>query len=143
MNSFENRGIVNTFGAYQDYYVSSNSVLSNEIPLAISWIGTLQGFLLLVVGILCGPVFDRGYVRHLIVTGSFLVVFGMMMTSLGQRYWQILLAQGVCVGVGAGCLFLLSVAMMAMYFTSKRAFMTGITNAGGSVGTFVLEKSPS
>ena len=127
-----NRGIVNTFGAYQDYYVSE--LLANKTPSAISWIGTLQGFLLLVVGILTGPIFDRGYVRHLIVVGTFLVVFGMMMTSLGKAYWEVLLAQGICVGVGAGCLFLPSVAIMATYFSSKRAFMTGITNAGGSIG---------
>ena len=126
------RGIVNTFGAYQDYYESA--ILAHETPSAISWIGTLQGFLLLIVGILTGPIFDRGYIRHLIVTGTFLVVFGMMMTSLCKSYYQILLAQGICVGLGAGCLFIPSVAIMATYFSSKRAFMTGITNAGGSIG---------
>ena len=66
----------------------------------------------MVIGILTGPIFDRGYVRHLIVTGTFLVVFGMMMTSLCKSYYQILLAQGICVGMGAGCLFIPSVAIM-------------------------------
>lgn len=126
------RGIVNTFGAYQDYYEST--ILSHETPSAISWVGTLQGFLLLIIGILTGPIFDRGYVRHLIVAGTFLVVFGMMMTSLCKSYYQILLAQGICVGLGAGCLFIPSVAIITTYFSSKRAFMTGIANAGGSIG---------
>lgn len=58
----------------------------------------------------------------------------MMMTSVCKSYYQISVAQGICVGLGAGCLFLPSVAIMATYFTSKRAFMTGITNAGGSIG---------
>lgn len=126
------RGIVNTFGAYQDYYESE--ILAHETPSAIFWVGTLQGFLLLITGFLTGPIFDRGHVRHLIFTGTFLVVFGMMMTSLCKSYYQIILAQGVCVGIGAGCLFIPSVAIMATYFSSKRAFMTGITNAGGSIG---------
>ena len=126
------RGIVNSFGAYQEYYESA--ILAHETPSAISWIGTVQGFLLLIIGILTGPIFDRGYVRHLIFSGTFLVVFGMMMTSVCKSYYQIFLAQGICVGLGAGCLFLPSVAIMATYFTSKRAFMTGITNAGGSIG---------
>lgn len=126
------RGIVNSFGAYQEYYKSA--ILAHETPSAISWIGTVQGFLLLIIGILTGPIYDRGYVRHLIFSGTILVVFGMMMTSVCKSYYQIFLAQGICVGLGAGCLFLPSVAIMATYFTSKRAFMTGITNAGGSIG---------
>ena len=66
--------------------------------------------------------------------GTFLVVFGLMMTSLAKAYWEILLAQGICVGIGAGCLFLPSVAIMTAYFSTKRAFMTGIVNVGGSIG---------
>ena len=126
------RGLVNTFGVFQDYYESA--ILSTSTSSAISWIGTLQGFLLIVVGILTGPLFDRGYFRHLIFTGAFLVVFGMMMTSLCKTYYQIILAQGICVGIGTGCLFVPSVAIVATYFTSKRALMTGITAAGGSIG---------
>ena len=87
-----------------------------------------------MVGILTGPLFDKGYLRTLLATGTFLVVFGMMMTSLGKAYYQLFLAQGICVGIGAGCLFVPSVAIIPNYFTAKRAFMTGITAAGGSVG---------
>lgn len=126
------RGIVNTFGVYQAYYEST--ILSSSTSSAISWIGTIQGFLLFLVGILTGPLFDKGHFRALISTGTFLVVFGMMMTSLSSSYYQIFLAQGVCVGLGAGCLFVPSVAIMATYFTTKRALMTGITAAGGSIG---------
>lgn len=57
-----------------------------------------------------------------------------MMTSLGTSYYQIFLAQGVVVGLGAGCLFVPSVAIVSTYFTSKRALMTGFTAAGGSIG---------
>ena len=36
----------------------------------------------------------------------FLVVYGtMMMTRLGPQYWNFLLAQGFCIGLGAGCIF--------------------------------------
>ena len=58
-----------------------------------------------------------------------------MMTSLGTQYYQIVLAQGVCVGIGAGCLFVPSVAIVATYFTTKRALMIGIAAAGGSLGS--------
>jgi MFS family permease len=60
-----------------------------------------------------------------------------MMTSLGTEYYQIFLAQGLCVGLGTGCLFLPSVAIVATYFSTKRALATGITAAGGSIGSVI------
>lgn len=85
-------------------------------------------------GILTGPLFDEGYLRSLLATGTCLIVLGMMMTSLGKTYYELFLAQAVCVGIGTGCLFVPSAAIIPTYFTTKRAFMTGITAAGGSVG---------
>jgi MFS family permease len=73
----------------------------------------------------------------LLATGIFLVVFGMMMTSLATTYWQIFLAQGLCVGLGASCLFLPSVAIVATYFSTKRALAIGISAAGGSIGSVI------
>jgi MFS family permease len=125
---------VNTFGAYQAYY---ENYLTDSSSSEISWIGTFQGFLLIIFGIIGGPIFDRGYFRALLATGIFLVVFGMMMTSLATTYWQIFLAQGLCVGLGASCLFLPSVAIVATYFSTKRALAIGISAAGGSTGSVI------
>ena len=90
-----------------------------------------------VFGFIAGPIFDQGYFRALIITGTFLVVFGMMMTSLATEYWQLFLTQGVVTGLGAGCLFLPSIAIVATYFTTKRALATGVTAAGGSIGSVI------
>jgi MFS family permease len=90
-----------------------------------------------VSSIIVGPIFDRGYLRALLVTGTFLVVFGLMMLSLATEYWQIFLAQGLCIGLGAGCLFLPSVATTATYFTTRRSLAIGITASGGSVGSVI------
>ena len=130
------RGIINTFGVYQEYYESE--LLSSSTASAISWIGTIQGFLIFLISILTGPIFDRGYFRHLILAGTFLIVVGLMMTSLSTKYYQIFLAQGVMVGLGTGCLFIPSVAIVVTYFTTKRGLMTGISVAGGSIGELLM-----
>ena len=70
--------------------------------------------------------------------GSFLTVFGLMMTSICIHYWQILLAQGFCVGLGSGCLFVPSMAIVATYFSKKRALATGIAVSGSSIGGIIL-----
>lgn len=132
---FNSWGIVNTFGAFQTYY--EVGLLSNISPSAISWIGSLQGFLLLLFGVLTGPVFDMGYLHTLLAIGTFLIVFGLMMTSLSTQYYQVLLAQGVCMGLGSGCIFVPSVAIVATYFNRKRSYAIGIAASGSSIGAVV------
>jgi MFS family permease len=75
-----------------------------------------------------------GYFRSLIVSGSFLVVFGHMMLSLCTVYWQVLLAQAFCIGIGMGLLFIPSVAILSTYFTTHLALATGIAASGSSLG---------
>ncbi|CEH12521.1 Monocarboxylate transporter [Ceraceosorus bombacis] len=128
-------GIANTYGVYQTYY--EQTLFSDHSSEQIAWIGSLQSFLLLIVSALAGPLFDKGYFRSLVTLGSLLVVFGMMMTSLCTAYWQAILAQGLVVGVGAGCLFVPAVSIVATYFDKKRALAVGIVTAGSSIGGVV------
>ncbi|KAL8790010.1 MAG: hypothetical protein Q9195_006559 [Heterodermia aff. obscurata] len=125
-------GLTNAYGVFQTYY--STELLTSSTPSAISWIGSIQAFLLLFVGIICGRALDAGYFYHIAFIGGFLEVFGMMMTSLATKYYQVFLAQGICVGLGCGCLFTPSIAIVSTYFSSKRALATGITASGSSVG---------
>jgi len=129
---FNSWGIINTFGLYQTYY--STGFLSSSTSSDISWIGSVQAFLLIFVGPLTGPIYDAGYFRILIIVGSFLVVFGHMMLSLCTTYYQVFLAQAITVGLGAGCLFIPSVAILSQYFSTKLATATGLAAAGSSLG---------
>lgn len=129
---FNTWGIINTFGSYQAYY--KTTLLPDVSPSAISWVGSIQAFLLLAVGALSGPIFDAGYFRELLLGGSILLVFGQMMLSLATKYWQVLLAQAFCIGIGTGGLFVPSVAILSTYFTTKIATAMGLAAAGSSIG---------
>jgi hypothetical protein len=91
------RGFTLTFGAFQTYY--QHDFLKNSSPSAISWIGTVQSWLLILVGVLSGPLFDLGWFRPMLIIGNGLVIFGIFMLSLCKTYWQVFLAQGVCMGL--------------------------------------------
>lgn len=132
MLTFRTRGISNTFGAFEAYYVETN--LSGKTASDIAWIGSLQNFLLLMIGFITGPMFDQGYFRSLIVVGTFMITFGMMMVSLCTEYWQVMLAQAIVVGLGSGCMFIPCVAVLPQYFTTKRILATGIAASGSSLG---------
>lgn len=80
------------------------------------------------------PLYDLGHLRQLIAAGCFLVVFGMFMTSLCNEYWQVLLAQGFCMGFGLGCLFMPTTGVLATWFTQKRGLAMGIASSGSAIG---------
>lgn len=90
-------------GAFQEYY--QNNILSDYSPSTISWIPSLQIFFMNAMGPIVGTLHDNFGPRYLIFFGSLLHVFGLMMTSLGARYYQILLAQGVCSAIGVSFIF--------------------------------------
>ncbi|TVY78498.1 Non-canonical non-ribosomal peptide synthetase FUB8 [Lachnellula suecica] len=127
-----NWGLVNSFGVYQDYY--QTSYLADYPVSSIAWIGTIQGALLLLVGVISGPLFDKGYYRVILVVASVGVVFGLMMLSLATTYYQIMLSQGVLVGFCLGLLYIPSVAIIPLYFKRHRGLALGIATAGGSLG---------
>lgn len=57
------------------------------------------------------------------------------MLSLCTEYYQVILAQAVCIGIGAGCLFVPSVAIISTYFNNTRiALAMGIAASGSSLG---------
>ncbi|KAK0384878.1 hypothetical protein NLU13_7356 [Sarocladium strictum] len=124
----ETSGLVSTFGVCETYY--KTVMLPNDASSAISWIGSVQGSLPFFVGVLAGPLFDAGYFRELLASGLFLVVFGQFMTSLCQSYWEVMLAQGVCIGVGMGLIFVPSMAIIPQYFERRRALAIGIAASG-------------
>lgn len=56
-------------------------------------------------GPLVGAIYDHHGPRWLLIIGSFLHVFGIMMVSLGTEYYQIILAQGLCSAIGVSAIF--------------------------------------
>lgn len=74
--NFNTWGLLNTFGTFQSEY--STGLLRDSSQSSISWIGSLQAFLMLVIGVLCGRALDAGYFHVDITLGVFLEVFGMM-----------------------------------------------------------------
>ncbi|KAJ2981913.1 hypothetical protein NQ176_g1732 [Zarea fungicola] len=129
---FNTWGMINTFAVFQTYYESG--VLFKESSSNISWIGSIQCFLLQFAGLIAGPVYDRGHLRLLLLTGSFLIVFGFMMLSLCTEFWQVVLAQAFCIGIGAGLLFTPTVSLLPTYFTTRMGLAIGIASSGSSLG---------
>lgn len=126
-------GVANGYGIFQQYYTQA----LGESASNISWVGSVQIFLLFLGGVIAGRLTDGGYFRIVFALGVFLQLLGIFMTSLCTEYWQIFLAQGICLGLGNGFTFVPSLAILSQYFKKYRAFAVGLAAAGGAVGGLV------
>ncbi|KAL4881342.1 major facilitator superfamily domain-containing protein [Aspergillus karnatakaensis] len=129
---FNSWGVVNTWGVYQTYY--EQTMLADMNSSTIAWVGSLQSFLLMLIGVITGPLFDAGYFRALLAFGGIMLPLGMMMTSLSSKFWHLILAQGICVGLACGCLFVPAIAILPQYFRAKRGLANGLAATGSSIG---------
>lgn len=131
---FSTWGYLNSFGIFQAHYVS----LFHQTPSNVSWIVSVQIFLLLGMSSFAGRLFDAGYFRLTIVCGFVMQIAGIFFTSVSKTYWQAFLAQGVCCGIGDGLLWCPTVSLISTWFLKKRAIAIGLTLCGSSVGGVIL-----
>ncbi|KAH9846763.1 monocarboxylate permease [Lenzites betulinus] len=135
---FASAGMVNTYGAFQDYYEAT--LLPSSSSSSISLIGSLQIFFLYFIGTLTGRVFDAYGTKYLIITGTVITVFSLMMVSLCQKdqAYQVFLSHGVLFGFGIALLFNPAVAVLGHWFRKRRALAIGLTTGGSASGGVVL-----
>ena len=103
-------------------------------PANISWIGTVQSGLLVLGVVYSGKLYDCGYLKALTITGNFLIVFGMFMTSLCTEFWGLLVTQGFIMGLGMGFLFVPMMAVLSSWFNRKRGLAIGLAGSGSTIG---------
>ena len=131
---FNTWGYINSFGVFQVYHVQH----LHRPPSDISWVGSIQIFLLFSIGTVSGRASDAGYFKHTFAAGLLMQLLGLFMTSLSKTYWQLFLAQGTCTGVGNGLLFCPSLAVLTTYFLKRRAIAVGLAACGTATGGVVF-----
>ncbi|KAJ7813776.1 major facilitator superfamily domain-containing protein [Mycena olivaceomarginata] len=126
-----------SFGVYQDFY--TRDYLTRSSSSAISWIGSINAFLVISGGLLSGRLFDRGHFYLLVTGGSLLQCFSLFMLSLckPEQYYQIFLAQGIGLGIGAGTVYIPSIAVVSHHFQKRRALAMTIVASGSSLGAII------
>ncbi|KAK7909086.1 hypothetical protein PG985_014964 [Apiospora marii] len=135
INYFATFGLLNTFGLFQTFY--QTELLQGTSSSTISWIGSIQLFLLFIGGMAVGPAFDKVGARRLTVPGTLLYVLAFMFTSLGTRFYQILLAQGFLYGIASALLFYPTISVINVWFDKNRGLALGIVVSGSSIGGIV------
>ncbi|KAG5658059.1 hypothetical protein KAF25_007010 [Fusarium avenaceum] len=134
--SFCSFGWINSVGAFQEYY--QNDLLKGTSPSTVAWIPSLQIFFIMGTGPIVGKLYDTYGPRYLILGGSFLHVFGLMMASISTEYYQILLSQGVCSAIGVSAIFQPALSTIHGWFDKNRGAAFGILSTGSSLGGVIF-----
>jgi MFS family permease len=132
---FASFGWITCIGVFQDHY--QRDQLSEYSASAIAWIPSTETFIMFAGAPVCGKIFDSYGPMHLVLLGTTLHVFGLMMVSVSTQYYQFFLSQSVCSAIGASALFWASNNSVGTWFRRRRALAFGIVSSGSSVGGVV------
>ncbi|CAK7210384.1 hypothetical protein SCUCBS95973_000762 [Sporothrix curviconia] len=133
--TFAALGFANTFGVFQEYYITHQ--LQHKSADTIAWIGSCTAFFQFLAGSISGPLFDR-YGSWLLRPSTVVCVFATMMISLCTEFYQFLLCQGILLGIATGCMQFPAMAAVMQFFDKNRAAALGVAVAGSSVGGVVF-----
>ena len=131
---FSTFGYITSFGAFQTYYETALGVA----PSTISWIGSVQIFLLFFIGTFSGRALDAGLFQIVYVSGAVFQLLGIFTTSAATTFWQLFLAQALCSGIANGLQFCPAMSLITTYFAKKRALVVGIAALGSCSGGVVI-----
>ena len=90
-------------GTLQDYY--QNVKFRNTSPSKISLISSTETFIVYAYGLIFRGTIDSQGPRLVLMFGSVTHIFGLIMMSMSSKYYQVLLAQGICSSVGASAIY--------------------------------------
>ncbi|CAG5174771.1 uncharacterized protein ALTATR162_LOCUS10891 [Alternaria atra] len=127
-------GFFTSFGVYQTYYENTLGIS----PSTISWIGSLQVFLLFFLGTFTGRATDAGLFRPVYIAGACFQLLGIFTLAESKTVWHVFLSQGVCLGIANGLQFCPSMALVSTYFVKRRAFALGFTALGSCTGGVIF-----
>lgn len=85
-----------------------------------------------------GRLFDSYGPRWILVSGTIVYSFGLMVTSLSDQYYQFILSQGIVLALGASAVFNCATNSVITWFFKRRATALGIMVSGSSLGGVVL-----
>ncbi|KAK3941006.1 monocarboxylate transporter [Diplogelasinospora grovesii] len=161
-------GYNQTYGVFQEYYLSSTQTLLNPPPSSLpnpptaelAFVGTLGAGLTWAGSIFVNPLisriehshynhshlsdpssrslFHRLGVKHVTILGVALMCCGFLLASFAMTVTQLLLTQGLLYGIGSSLLYFPLLGPAPEYFTKHRATALGLILSGGGVGGLVL-----
>ncbi|KAJ3321758.1 hypothetical protein HDV06_003907 [Boothiomyces sp. JEL0866] len=130
-------GISYIFGVYLEAYIKDPMLSSISIS-NISLIGSFTSAGLPFFAIPAGNLVDRFGHRAVGIVGGVMYMVSLILASISTTYWQLLLTQGVMLGISISVAYFPALTILSQWFVEKKGFATGIAVAGSGIGGLIL-----
>ncbi|KAL2008901.1 hypothetical protein VTN00DRAFT_7095 [Thermoascus crustaceus] len=130
------------FGVFQSFY--EKTLLAGQDRSKIAFIGSVQLFGLIFMGIIAPPLVSRGlsrglwgYLRPLSFGGTLLLIVTHAITGVCTSWTPLFFIQGILTGVAMGVVYHSCMAAMTLFFSTRLGAATCICMVGTSTGAIL------
>jgi len=131
-------GFLFTWNVFEDHY--HHVFLTDQNPMAVRFIGSVQFFLAFLLSLVAGKLADIGFFRHTVHAGSVLFAVSLLLLSFigEEEFGKIFACQSLGMGIGIGLVFVPTALVPLHYFKRRKGMAIGIVMSGGSLGGMVF-----
>ncbi|KAG0415649.1 hypothetical protein HPB47_007179, partial [Ixodes persulcatus] len=105
-----------------------------------SWPVVLMGGVLLLAGLISGPLAHKFTARPVALVGGFISALGLMLCFYATSIHYLVVTLGIVHAIGSGMVFVVIPTVINEHFLKYRGLAMGINFAGSTMGTFVFPK---
>jgi MFS family permease len=109
-------------------------VFLNTNPLSYAFTGGFSVSTALFIAPLATWLICRYGTRFVLNVGVLFETLSFIGSSFATQQWHIFLSQGVCFGIGMGCLFVGTAGVTSQWFLRRRSLANGVVAAGSGIG---------
>ncbi|KAJ3505755.1 hypothetical protein NLJ89_g7252 [Agrocybe chaxingu] len=131
-------GYLFTWNVFEDHY--NHVFLTDENPMVVRFIGSVQWFLAFLLSLVAGKLADSGFFQYSVLSGSLLFSVSLFLLSFvnEEEFGLVFACQSIGMGIGMGLVFVPTATVALHYFKRKRGLAVGIVMSGGSFGGMIF-----
>ncbi|PTB68798.1 MFS general substrate transporter [Trichoderma citrinoviride] len=129
-------GMNSSYGVFLAYYIKNNT-FPEATTLQYAFVGSLSISCAMGISPFATWAVKKFGTRQVMLLGVFVEAASWIAASFAHKIWHLFLTQGVCFGLGMGCLFTATVGIIPQWFTTHRSLANGIAAAGSGLGGLV------
>jgi len=131
-------GFLFTWNVFEEHY--HHVSLTDQNPIAVRLIGSVQFFLAFLLSLVAGKLADIGFFRHTVHAGSLLFALCLFLLSFvgEEQFGKTFACQSLGMGIGIGLVFVPTALVPLHYFKRRKGMAIGIVMSGSSLGGMVF-----
>ena len=135
-------GYDKAYGVFLDYFLAEG-LYPNASPFDYALIGGLSVSMALIITPAINLSTRKLGTRPTLLIGLVLFTASLIGASFATEVWHLYLSQGVCIGWGAGFLYVGSANIIPQWFSRRRSLANGICASGAGFGGLIYSLATS